>query len=249
MRSSPAVAKEHCHDCSKELGFWGRLIPDKSWNLPHDSLLCSSCWEKRHKQQKEEPVTVGLMDGEKVLWEKPARKSFFDSTLVELWRITSHRVIKNKEAIDIALIEDAAVLNEFTEELGGDVITDHYDEFSISSRSSPAVFHFGDVAFLHKGEQLIVFPRVLDPEKIAQIFKAAKQEAVERLTPEDEDEEREKKKPVFFKCPHCGTKNLPADACNACGKPLNPMVCQSCKIENPQGSYFCAACGMGLTVL
>lgn len=202
---------------------------------------------QKHKEALENvrAVSVEPIDGEKVLWEKGKTKSFFDTTLTDLWRITNYRVVKNKDAMDLAIIEDAVIMNEFDETFGEGHTTTHYDGFSVSEPNRPAVFHYGDVAFLYEGKPLIVFPELLDPSKIVDIFKAARQEAIERLAPKDEEE----KTPTFVTCPHCNTMNLPAATCNVCGKKLGSAICPSCKYENQPDSSSCAACGTELTVL
>jgi hypothetical protein len=190
-------------------------------------------------------VTVDLLDGEKVLWKHERRKGFFNVKMVEFWAITNYRVIKNRDAVDLAMIQDAVLTNVRTEQSGGEVYTDHYDGFSISSQKPIETWTVADIAFAHENTALVVFPDISRPEEVVTVFRIAKREAIERLTPEDED----KSKPIYVKCPHCSTMNLPAAMCNVCGKPLNPVICQSCKAENPPGSYSCAACGAKLTVL
>jgi hypothetical protein len=41
------MGKDHCLDCGKELGVLNKMKPDKNWELPEGSLLCSECWSHR----------------------------------------------------------------------------------------------------------------------------------------------------------------------------------------------------------
>jgi hypothetical protein len=250
MHSSLAVAKV-CHDCGKELGFWVSW-PKKEWKLPDGSMLCSPCWRKHFwehddaKLRKQlESVSVDLLDGEKILWQDHEKEGILNRKVTDARMITNYRVISNRDAVDIVMIEDAVLANKRVETTGGDVRTRHSDGYSISRQDPIVEHHFADIVFVHGGNPLVVFPDVKDPERVAAIFRVAKKDVIERLTPEDEG----KNKPTYVRCPHCSTMNLPADACNVCGKPLNPLACAGCKAENPLGSRFCAACGAEMTVL
>jgi hypothetical protein len=125
------------------------------------------------------------------------------------------------------MIDDAVLLNAKTYHEGGYVKTEHHDSYSESYEVPATSTVWAEIAFMHNGKPLMVFPRTEDADLVATLFRAAKSDAIERpnIPKEKEAEKEEEKKPIpYVTCPHCSTINLPVATCSMCGKPLQTVL-------------------------
>jgi hypothetical protein len=200
---------------------------------------------------KPDPVKAALGE-ERTLWKLEVDEGFFRTNITDRFAVTNHRIVRNYTSVPLQHVEDIVVMNrrrvsksEGTstglrrrEDLNQSRYRSPYDVREIELASEGMTV--GDVVFMSNGKAAMTFPGIGDPEGVAALARAARDNVVEIL----KTIPAEKKPDTKILCPLCKTPNIAGlKSCAGCGRSL-AFVCAKCGRENPDDSSFCGSCGM-----
>lgn len=182
---------------------------------------------------KQDPAKVALGE-ERILWKREVDVGTIRRNIVDVFLITSHKVSRNYASIPLQDVDDIIVMNRFRHSSTRGEISEK-QEIRLGSEGVT----IGDVVFMVNGKIALSFPELDDPDGVAALAMAARDNAREALKSIPSG-----KKPVT--CPRCNAANLPErKVCTGCGLGL-AFLCTKCGKSSPEGSLFCGYCGARL---
>lgn len=184
-----------------------------------------------------------VLGEEKVLWKiDVVSGGFFRHKTVGMLAVTNYRIVGAYKEMPLQDVEDIVILNK----------TQSFTYSGSTTTSSPNISHqdlksesetTGDVAFMRNGVPDIVFRGMDDPDGIANLARAARNNILDILRSQENKNKMSNKQVV---CLQCNSPNpLGSKFCNSCGYSLS-RVCQKCGKANPDEASFCGQCGIPL---
>jgi hypothetical protein len=183
---------------------------------------------------KPDPAKVALGE-ERILWKREVDVGTIRRNVADVFLITSHKVSRNYASIPLQDVDDIVVMNRFRQSSTRGEISEKH-EIRLGSEGVT----IGDVVFMVNGKIALSFPELDDPDGVAALARAARDNAREAL----KSIPSEKRQVVT--CPRCNTANSPErKVCAGCGLGL-AFLCTKCGRSSPEGSLFCGHCGTRL---